>query len=184
MLLIIVCPATAPSQALEKSAGPPVRSPSMIEELRHRGLLFPVPRASVKLENTFRQRRGSSRLHYALDIPARRGDAVLSVDSGRILKLHRTAAGGLMVYTADSKNRYIFSYAHLDRYQRGLREGQALSRGDTLGYVGTTGNAPPNAPHLHFAILRSYDIRRWSKGTPINPYMIFAEGTRPDLLAK
>jgi peptidoglycan LD-endopeptidase LytH len=156
----------------------------MIGELRQKGLLFPLPGERPKLQNTFRQKRAAGRIHYAMDIPAKRGTPILSTDSGRVLKLHRNAQGGLMLYTADPTERYIYYYAHLDRYRSGLHEGQLLARGDTIGYVGTTGNAPPDTPHLHFAILRSYDIRRWSRGTPINPYMVFADSVRPDLLAK
>jgi peptidoglycan LD-endopeptidase LytH len=43
-------------------------------------------------------------------------------------------------------------------------------RGDVIGYVGTTGNAPESAPHLHFAIFRLGDRKEWWNGTPVNPY--------------
>ena len=79
-----------------------------------------------------------------------------------------------MVYAADAAERYIYLYAHLDHYHEGLSEGAVLARGDTLGYVGTTGNAPPDLPHLHFAIHRSLDITHWSGGTPLNPYFVFS----------
>ena len=44
-----------------------------------------------------------------------------------------------------------------------------LARGQTIGYVGTTGNAPPSVPHLHFAIARTADVKRWWAGTPVDP---------------
>jgi murein DD-endopeptidase MepM/ murein hydrolase activator NlpD len=86
-----------------------------------------------------------------------------------VLKLFTSAAGGLMVYAADSSERFVLMYAHLDSYAAGLRDGAPLARGQVIGYVGSTGNASPNAPHLHFAVARSADVKRWSKGTPIDP---------------
>lgn len=125
------------------------------------------PRA---LRSNFAEARGGgSRQHNALDIMAPRGTPVKSAAKGRVLKLFTSAAGGLMVYAADSSERFIFQYAHLDRYAAGLRDGASLARGQVIGYVGSTGNASPSAPHLHFAIARSADVRRWSRGRPIDP---------------
>ena len=126
-----------------------------------------------RTKDSFRDRRGETRRHNAIDILAPRGTPVISADSGRILKLYRNNLGGLMVYASDAEGRYIYSYAHLDRYRHGLREGALIARGDTLGFVGTTGHAPPNTPHLHFAILRSNNVKRWSRGTPVNPFEVF-----------
>lgn len=86
-----------------------------------------------------------------------------------MLKLFTSVDGGLMIYAADSSERFIMMYAHLDGYAPELRDGAPLARGDVIGYVGSTGNALASAPHLHFAIARSADVRRWSKGTPIDP---------------
>ena len=157
-----------------KGSGPIGSATPMIDELRGKGLLVPVAGVVPQdLKDTFREKRGSSRTHYAIDIPAARGTAVLSADGGRVIKLFRSAAGGVVLYAADPSERYIYYYAHLERYRPGIREGSLLARGDTIGYVGTSGNAPANYPHLHFAILRSHDIRRWSRGTPINPARVF-----------
>jgi murein DD-endopeptidase MepM/ murein hydrolase activator NlpD len=154
-------------------ASPPSPTP-IIDELKAKGLLFPVVGVDARgTRDTFRDRRGASRLHYALDIVAPRGTPVLSTDSGQIIKIYQSAAGGLMVYACDSSRRFIYYYAHLDRYHTGLAEGQSIGRGDTIGYVGTTGNAPANYPHLHFAILRSYDVSKWSRGLPVNPAKVF-----------
>jgi murein DD-endopeptidase MepM/ murein hydrolase activator NlpD len=116
------------------------------------------------------QRGGGTRPHEALDIPAPRGTPVLSATSGRVLKLFDSKAGGKMVYAADSSEHFILMYAHLDSYANGLAEGQPLKQGQVIGSVGTTGNAPPNLPHLHFAIARSNDVKQWWKGVPVNPY--------------
>ena len=156
-----------------KSSGPSEKPASMIEELKAKGLLVPVAGYQGKLTDTFRQPRGNERVHYALDIRARRGTPVVSADAGRIIKVFTSKAGGLTVYATDPEERYIYYYAHLDRYHAGVREGMPLQRGDTIGYVGTSGNAPAGYPHLHFAIMRSYNIKRWSRGTPINPAKVF-----------
>jgi peptidoglycan LD-endopeptidase LytH len=90
------------------------------------------------------------------------------------VKLFNSVPGGLAVYQFDRDEQFAFYYAHLDRYAEGLKEGATLKRGDVLGYVGTTGNAPPNAPHLHFTIFKLGPDKRWWKGTPINPYPYLA----------
>ena len=94
---------------------------------------------------------------------------VISAAKGRVLKLFTSKNGGLMVYAADSSERFILMYAHLDGYAPGVTDGMALDRGQLIGYVGSTGNASPTAPHLHFALARSADVRRWSSGTPVDP---------------
>jgi peptidoglycan LD-endopeptidase LytH len=132
-----------------------------------------------QLRDTYDEKRGGdTRMHEALDIPAPRGTPVLSATGGRVLKLFDSKAGGKMVYAADSSERFILMYAHLDSYANGLAEGQPLTRGQVLGAVGTTGNAPPNLPHLHFAIARSNDVKVWWKGMPVNPYPMLVGGMR------
>jgi murein DD-endopeptidase MepM/ murein hydrolase activator NlpD len=122
------------------------------------------------LHSNFDERRGGgTRAHEALDIMAPRRTPVRSAAAGRVLRLFTSAAGGLMVYAADSSERFILMYAHLDGYAAGLRDGSPVARGQVIGYVGSTGNASANAPHLHFAIARSADVTRWSKGRPIDP---------------
>ena len=93
-----------------------------------------------------------------------------STDDGEVKKLFTSKPGGLTVYQFDPDQRFCYYYAHLDRYAEGLHEGQLLRRGEVLGYVGTTGNAPKNTPHLHFALIRLDKERRWWKGTYVNPY--------------
>ena len=115
-------------------------------------------------------RGGSTRRHDALDILAPRGTPVVAADDGAVKKLFTSVAGGLTVYEFDPDQRYCYYYAHLDAYAPGLHEGQLLRRGDVIGYVGTTGNAPKDTPHLHFAVIRLDPDKRWWTGTPINPY--------------
>ena len=126
--------------------------------------------AASAVYDTYNEVRGGARQHEALDILAPRGTPVLSAANGRVLKLFDSKAGGLMVYAADSSERFILMYAHLDAYVPGLAEGQTLTRGQQIGVVGITGNAPAGTPHLHFAIARSSDVSKWWKGSPVNPY--------------
>jgi peptidoglycan LD-endopeptidase LytH len=128
------------------------------------------------LRDTYTEARGGGeRAHEALDIPAPRGTPVLAAVGGRVLKLFDSKAGGLMVYATDSTERFIYMYGHLDRYAPGLAEGQPLTQGQVIGTVGTTGNAPPNLPHLHFAIARTNDVKVWWKGEPVNPYPLLKQ---------
>jgi len=132
-----------------------------------------MPVAGVKpaqLFDSFDEKRGSSRRHEAIDIPAPRGTPVLSAAPGRVMRLFSSKDGGLMIYAADATERFILMYAHLDSYARGLADGATLERGQAIGYVGTTGNAPPDLPHLHFAIARTPNVARWWTGVPVNPY--------------
>jgi len=142
-------------------------------ELARRDLLLPVPGMEREaLSDNFHDLRGD-RSHEALDIMAPRGTPVLAVDDGKIAKLFNSERGGLTIYQFDPTGTYTYYYAHLDRYAPGLKEGAAVRRAQVLGYVGTTGNAGEDSPHLHFAIFRLGPEKRWWEGTPINPFPLF-----------
>lgn len=150
-------------------------TPGDLQYLTSRRLVVPVagvPRS--KLPDTFDDPRGNRR-HNAMDILAPRGTPVLSVDSGRIVKLHTSKGGGLTIYAMDPAERFIYYYAHLDRYRDGVAEGKPLRRGEIIGYVGSTGNA--TTPHLHFAIARADPDKRWWSGRPVDP-LPFLRGGR------
>ena len=135
--------------------------------------------ATSGLKSSFNERRGGgTRPHEALDIMASRGTPVKSATSGRVLRLFNSVAGGLMVYATDSSERFILLYGHLDRYADGVHDGDAIKRGQVIGYVGSTGNAAANAPHLHFAVLRSADVKQWSKGTALDPLPVLQKAAR------
>jgi murein DD-endopeptidase MepM/ murein hydrolase activator NlpD len=141
-----------------------------LRDLAQRELLIPVQGVSrAKLRDNFDEMRGS-RKHEALDIMAMRGTPIVAVDAGRVVKLFKSAAGGLTIYQFDPEEQFVYYYAHLDRYAPGVIEGKALKRGEIIGYVGTTGNAPPGAPHLHFTIFRLGPDKRWWTGAALNPY--------------
>ena len=126
------------------------------------------------LHDTFDEKRGKAR-HEAIDIMEPRGTPVHAVTDGAITKLFLSQYGGKTIYQFDAAREYCYYYAHLDRYADGLHEGIRVSRGDVIGYVGSTGNASPLAPHLHFTIFKLGPERHWWQGTPINPYPILIQ---------
>jgi murein DD-endopeptidase MepM/ murein hydrolase activator NlpD len=161
------------SPAAESSPAPPTIGPeaSSAAELKDRDLLIPVDGVTPEqLRRDFSDKREKVRLHEALDILAARNTPVKAVEDGTIARLFFSKAGGITVYQFDPSKTFCYYYAHLERYAEGLREGQAVRKGQILGYVGTSGNAPKNTPHLHFAIFRLTDAKRWWEGTPIDPF--------------
>jgi murein DD-endopeptidase MepM/ murein hydrolase activator NlpD len=147
---------------------------SDLSRLRSRALRVPVEGFELRgLRDNFAEKRGA-RVHEAIDLLAPRGTPVVAVDDGVVKKLFTSVPGGLTVYQYDPSETYAYYYAHLDRYAEGLAEGKVLEKGDRVGYVGTTGNAPPGTPHLHFTIYKLGADKRWWEGTPINPYPIWA----------
>jgi murein DD-endopeptidase MepM/ murein hydrolase activator NlpD len=122
----------------------------------------------------FYETRGGNRPHEALDILAPRGTPVLAADDGRIVKLFKSVPGGLTIYQFDPSESFAYYYAHLEGYATGVAEGKQVRRGEVIGYVGTTGNANPATPHLHFAIFVLGPEKRWWQGTAINPYPLLA----------
>ena len=135
-------------------------------------LLIPVEGVPASaLSDTFTQARaGGARPHDAIDIMAARGRGVIAAGDGWIEKLFWSAAGGRVVYERAADGRHIYYYAHLDSYAPNLREGQRVRRGQPIGTVGSTGNADPVAPHLHFAVHEARPADPWHGGRPINPY--------------
>ena len=174
LTLATAAPEPAPVPLARSAAVVAVESTDL-EVLSRRGLLMPVKGVEAKaLLDNFDEGRGK-RKHEAIDILAPRGTPVVAVGDGRIAKLFTSAAGGLTVYQFDPEQRFIYYYAHLDRYAEGLREGAEVKKGDGIGAVGTTGNAPKNTPHLHFAIFRAGPDKKWWKGAAINPYPFLSQ---------
>ena len=139
------------------------------------GLNLAIPVAGVDKSSrydSFRDGRGQ-RKHEAIDIHAARGTPVIAAGDGCVVKLFRSVPGGITLYQFDPEGNFAYYYAHMDRYADGVKEGVELKRGDVLGYVGTTGNAPLNAPHLHFAIFWLAPDKRWWGGRAVNPYSVF-----------
>lgn len=140
-------------------------------------LLIPVQGiAAAALHDTFNDARSEGRRHDAIDIMAPAGTPVLAVADGRIEKLFLSDRGGITLYQFNPARTRAYYYAHLQRYADGIAEGQALRRGQVLGYVGATGNADPSAPHLHFAVFALGPEARWWEGTALNPYPMLVPG--------
>jgi len=170
-------PAANASATTGTAAGSPTTTLSTGETL-----LLPVQgiRPS-QLHDTFNEARGGgTRTHEALDIMAPRGTPVLAAVDGTVEKLFNSVPGGLTIYEFDRDRSRAYYYAHLDRYAEGLAEGQALRRGDVIGYVGSTGNAAEDAPHLHFAIFVLGPEKHWWQGTAIDPYPMLAPAAPRD----
>ena len=144
-----------------------------------RNLVVPVAGADMsKVDDSFSaERDGGERVHRALDILAPRGTPILSADDGKILRMSKSTLGGITMYTVDPANRIVYYYAHMDHYNDAMSPGRTIVRGDTLGYVGTTGNAPKNTPHLHFQIMRWASDGKYWNGDPIDPFD-YLGGTR------
>ena len=139
------------------------------------GLRMPIDDISIEsFKGGFSERRGS-RPHEAVDIVVPRGTPVHAVQDGTIAKLFFSKAGGTTIYQFDADGRLCYYYAHLERYADGLHDGQHVSQGEVIGYVGTSGNAPPGTPHLHFAIFELNADRKWWQGRPLDPYLVFKE---------
>jgi murein DD-endopeptidase MepM/ murein hydrolase activator NlpD len=139
--------------------------------LRNRRLTIPVEGVERSaLIRSYADARSGGRQHEAIDILAPRNTPVRAVEAGTIAKLFTSRYGGLTIYQFDPDQKFIYYYAHLERYAPDLKEGLEIRRGQVIGYVGTSGNAPPNTPHLHFAIFRAQEPPRWWEGMPLDPY--------------
>lgn len=149
-------------------------------ELARKSLLIPVLGVvKSQLRDSFVQRRSGGRTHHAIDIMAPRNTPILAVEDGTIVKLTNNRLGGITLYQLDPTGNYAYYYAHLERYAPGLSTGQTVQRGQVIGYVGTSGNAPKSSPHLHFAVYRLPEDRTSWLGRPINPFKVLHPNCLP-----
>jgi murein DD-endopeptidase MepM/ murein hydrolase activator NlpD len=175
-------PAASPFATPSPAAAPGAASPSPQAQTPAAGdaastlaamrLLIPVQGVKpADLRDTFSDSRSEGRVHDAIDIMSPRGTPVLAAADGRIVKLFRSVKGGITIYQlAAADEHLVLYYAHLERYADALAEGHLARRGETIGYVGDTGNAAPGNTHLHFQIYRVTDPKRFWTGDNINPY--------------
>lgn len=166
-------PAPTPGYPPQPATPPVTLSPRSVPPASPSPLLVPVQGIEASaLQDTFADARSAGRQHDAIDIMAPAGTPVLAVADGTVEKLFDSRQGGLTLYQFEPSGRLAYYYAHLQGYADGIAEGQALRRGQVIGYVGSTGNASPDAPHLHFAIFVLGPERRWWEGTAVNPYPV------------
>jgi murein DD-endopeptidase MepM/ murein hydrolase activator NlpD len=137
-------------------------------------LRLPIDGISIEsFKGGFAQMRGALP-HEGVDIMAPRGTPIHAVQDGTIAKLFFSRFGGVTIYEFND-GWLCFYYAHLERYADGLHDGQRVSQGEVIGYVGTSGNAPPETPHLHFSIFELNADRKWWQGRALDPYLVYKE---------
>ena len=174
-------PSASPAPSLP-SASPQAQNSSSDAASALASMRLLIPVAGVRageLRDTFSDSRSEGRIHDSIDIMAPRNAPVLAATDGRIVRLFQSAKGGITLYQlAAADEHYVFYYAHLERYADGLAEGHVARRGETIGYVGDTGNAGPGNTHLHFQIYRVADPKRFWSGENINPYPLLRNSER------
>ncbi|KRB82782.1 peptidase M23 [Sphingomonas sp. Root710] len=164
-------PSSSPP-APKMAAGPA----KTIEIVRSGPLVIPVTGvAASQLADTFDDARGEGRVHDAIDIMAPRGTPVIAAATGTVEKLFDSKLGGKTIYIRRDGGQWVDYYAHLDTYSPGLAEGQKVPQGHMIGTVGSTGDASPEAPHLHYAINAMAPGERWYQGKAINPYPLLTQ---------
>ena len=139
------------------------------------GLAIPVTGVKQdQLTDTYDEARGAGRRHDAIDIMASEGTPVIAAADGKVEKLFNSALGRITIYVRSPDQKWMYYYAHLQRYAPGLHEGQDIKRGQVIALVGHTGDASAAGPHLHFAVNTMGNGERWWQGTPINPFPLLA----------
>jgi murein DD-endopeptidase MepM/ murein hydrolase activator NlpD len=125
------------------------------------GFICPVQGGSAFSNSWGFPRSGGARSHKGTDMYSSTGygHPLVAVQDGYI-KQKTVNLGGIVVYLYDDAG-YTYYYAHLQGYPAGLQNGQRVSKGDVIGYMGSSGNA--GSPHLHFEI-------RPGGGSAVNPY--------------
>jgi murein DD-endopeptidase MepM/ murein hydrolase activator NlpD len=163
-------PEPVPANTPRAPASQPAVTSADAEYFEEHPLMLPVIGvAPNKLRDSFNEGRDGGRTHRATDILAPRGTPVVAAIDGEVVQIKQNSAGGLTVYLTDDEHRYIYYYAHLDRYSDKMLETVRVKQGFVIGYVGTTGNAPPDTPHLHFQVMRVNPGQRdWWNGTPVD----------------
>jgi len=124
-------------------------------------LAFPVQgRGSGDIGSRFgAPRDGGARDHHGVDIFAPRGTPVLAPTAARVSRVQETPVGGKVVWLRDERRNQSLYYAHLDSQH--VSPGEWLEPGDTVGFVGNTGNASTTPPHLHFGIYSRGPVDPW-----------------------
>lgn len=126
-------------------------------------LAFPVDgRDEGAIQSFFGAARDAGRRsHHGVDIFAPRGTPVIAATDGTVRRANETPIGGKVVWLRDGRQSQNLYYAHLD--SQIVSRGDRVSRGDTLGFVGNSGNAVTTPPHLHFGIYQR-------PGGPVDPF--------------
>lgn len=126
--------------------------------------IWPVA-SYVYVSSRFGQRvhpiTGEIKNHTGIDIASNQGTTIYAADGGTITLAAWNGGYGNCVMI-DHGNGYVTLYGHMSSIA--VSQGQTVSQGDTIGYVGSTGNS--TGPHLHFEVLKN--------GTRIDPEQFFS----------
>ena len=161
-----VNPADEPPLTVQQSA-------QAVKELRSKKLGLPIEGFNIaSMKGSFYETHGGV-MHGAADMLAPRNTPVHAVENGTIAKLFNSKLGGLTIYEADPSGRFVYYYAHLEKYADNIHDGDAVKKGEVIGYVGTSGNAPPNTPHLHFSVGVGNALKKWWVTSSVDPYEVF-----------
>jgi len=138
-------------------------------------ILFPVSGKDNKAIKSFwgASRGGGKRKHEGIDIFAKRGTPVVASLDGIVTVTKNDGLGGKQVWMRANNPAYTLYYAHLDEIK--VAEGKRVVVGDTLGFVGNTGNAKKASPHLHFGIYTSH-----GKGA-VDPFPFVRDKYAPEI---
>ena len=115
-----------------------------------------MPNASFS--DTWGAPRSGGRSHRGTDLMAPYGSPVYAVADGRV-RTASSSAGGISLYL-DADNGETYFYAH--NSANVASNGERVQAGELIARVGTSGNAPSSAPHVHF--------ERQIGGRSVNPY--------------
>lgn len=139
------------------------------------GLVIPVAGVRAEeLKDTYGAARSGGRAHKGVDIFAAKGTPVLAAAAGVVVQRDSGGAGGIALYARGLDGRTIYYYAHLSGVRAGLKVGDLVRAGDTLGFVGSTGNVS-GSPHLHFGIFTTTHPNRLVRARELNPYPLLTE---------
>lgn len=105
--------------------------------------------AATSFSNSWGAPRSGGRTHKGVDMIAVRNAPLVAIESGVVTRTSSSSLGGLSIYLAGSSGSRYY-YAHLESFAAGVSGGLVVSVGDTIGFNGSSGNAPDYLPHLHF----------------------------------
>lgn len=168
--------ATAQLKAVNPSGEPPItatQAAKAIIELRAKKLEIPIDGFDIsKVKGSFYETHNGV-MHGAADMLAPRNTPIHAVENGKIAKLFNSKRGGLTIYQYDPSGKFVYYYAHLEKYAPNIHDGDSVKKGEVIGFVGTSGNAPPNTPHLHFSIGLGDGLKKWWVTSSVDPYEVW-----------
>ena len=127
-----------------------------------RKTLMRTPVDGARISSGFGMRRhpilGYNKMHKGVDFAAPTGTPIYAAGDGVVEYVGRRGAYGNYVRIRHN-SKLKTAYAHMSKYRKGLRKGQAVKQGEVIAYVGSTGRS--TGPHLHYEVLLN--------GTQVNP---------------